>query len=135
LSKKKLNRVNKGRLYVTEGEGGGMGVSTDLGAKVNTRKRAVRIDPDVMKDVSAKWGYERDWVSLEVRDTGNEAEKVTFDELFLEDPELFSAVIDDCVLMGVSVNGEGTGGGVEEVGEEISYRYLCEKRYSWCGLT
>jgi len=103
-----------------------MGVSADLGAKINTRKRAVRIDPDVMKDVGAKWGYERDWVSLEVRDTGNETERITFDELFLGDPELFSSVVDDCVLMGVSVDGKGTGRGVKEIGEEVFYRCFWE---------
>jgi len=107
-------------------------VSANLGAKINMRKRAVRVDPDVMKDVGVKWGYERDWVSLEVRDTGDNTEEVLFDELFLWDPELFSAIVDDCVLMWVSVNGEGAGGGVEEIGEEVGYWYLCEKRYSRC---
>jgi len=33
-------------------------------------------------------------------------------------------VIDDLVLMGMSVNSEGAGGGMEEIGEEIGYRYL-----------
>jgi len=103
-----------------------MGVSTDLGAKVNTRKRAVRIDPDVMKNVSAKWGYKRDWVSLKVGDTGDKAKKVTFDKLLLGNPELFSAVVDDCVLMGVSVNSKGTGGGVKEIGKKVFYRRLWE---------
>jgi len=37
--------------------------------------------------------------------------------------------------MGVAVNGVGAGGSVEEVGEKVSYRYFCEKRYFWCGLT
>jgi len=36
--------------------------------------------------------------------------------------------------MGVSVDGVGAGGGMEEVGEEVCYRYLCEKRYSRQGL-
>jgi len=99
-------------------------VSADLGAKINTRKRAFRIDPDVMEDVSTKWGNEGDWVSLKVRNAGNEAEEVTFNEFLLWDPELFSAVVDDCVLMGVSVDDKGTGGGMEEVGEEVFYRYL-----------
>ena len=103
-----------------------MGVSADLGAKINTRKRAVRIDPDVMKDVGTKWGHKRDWVSLKVRDTGDDAEEVTFDEFFLWDPELFSAVVDDCVLMRVLVNGKGAGGSVEKVGEEVFYRYFWE---------
>jgi len=101
-----------------------MGVSADLGAKVNMRKRAVRIDPDVMKNVSAKWGNKRDWVSLEVRDTGNETEKVALDKFFLWDPKLFSTVVDDCVLVRVAVDGVGAGGSVEEIGEKVSYRYL-----------
>ena len=103
-----------------------MGVLADLGTKINTRKRAVRIDPDVMENVSTEWGNKRDWVSLKVGDTGDKAEEVTFNEFFLWDPELFSMIIDDCVLMGMSVNGEGTGGGMEEVGEEIFYRYFWE---------
>jgi len=103
-----------------------MGVPADLGAKINTRKRAVRIDPDVMEDVGVKWGNKRDWVSLKVGDAGDETEEVTFDEFVLWDPELFSAIVNDCVLIGVSVNSEGTGGGVEEVGEEVFYRYLWE---------
>jgi len=103
-----------------------MGVSADFGTKINTRKRAVRIDPDIMKDVGTKWGNKRDWVSLEVRDMGDEAEEVTFDEFFLGDPELFSAIVDDCVLMQVSVNSESAGGGVEKVGEEVFYWYFWE---------
>jgi len=103
-----------------------MGVSANLGAKVNTRKRAFRIDPDVMENVGTKWGNKRNWVSFKVGDTGNETEEVTFNELFLWDPVLFSAVVDDCVLMGVSVNGEGTGGGVKEIGEEVFYRRFWE---------
>ena len=103
-----------------------MGVSADLGAKVNTRKRAVRMDPDVMEDVGTKWGNKRDRVSLEIGDTENKTEKVTFDELFLGDPELFSTVVDDCVLMGMSVNSEGTGRGVKEIGEEVLYRCFWE---------
>jgi len=98
----------------------------DFGAKINTRKRAVRIDPDVMKDVGTKWGNKRDRVCFKVGDARKEAEKVMFDELFLWDPKLFSVIIYDGVLMGVSVNGEGTGGGMEEVGEEVFYRYLWE---------
>ena len=45
-----------------------MGVSTNLGTKVNRRKRAVRMDPDVMEDVSTKWGNEGDGVSFKIRD-------------------------------------------------------------------
>ena len=93
----------------------------DFGAKINTRKRAIRIDPDVMKDIGTKWGNKRDGVSLKIGDTREETEEFMFNKFFLRDPKLFSAIINDCVLMRVSVNGEGTGGGVEEVGEEIFY--------------
>jgi len=103
-----------------------MGVPADLGAKINMRKRAFRIDPDVMEDVSTKWGNKRDSVSLEVGDMGDEMKEVTFDKFLLWDPELFSVIVDDCVLMRVSVNGEGAGGGMEEVGKEVFYRYLWE---------
>ena len=103
-----------------------MGVSADLGAKINMRKRAVRLDPDVMKNVGAKWGNKRDWMSLEVRDTGNKTEKIALDEFFLRDPKLLSAVVDDCILVGVSVNNEGAGGGVKEIGKEVFYRRLWE---------
>jgi len=33
-------------------------------------------------------------------------------------------IVDDLILIGVSVDSEGAGGGVEEVWEEVSYRYL-----------
>jgi len=103
-----------------------MGVLADLGTKINTRKRAVRIDPDIMEDVSTEWGNKRDWVSLKVGDMGDEIEEVTLDEFFLRDPELFSVIVNDCVLMGMSVNGEGTGRSMEEVWKEVFYRYFWE---------
>jgi len=95
-------------------------VSANLGAKINTRKRAFRIDPDVMEDVGLKWGNKRDWVSLKVRDVGNEVEEIMFNEFLLWDPELFSVVIDDCVLMGMAVDGKGAGGGGEEVRKKVN---------------
>ena len=103
-----------------------MGVPANLGAKINTRKRAIRIDPDVMEDVGAEWGNKRDWVSLKVRDARNEAEEVTFNEFLLWDPELFSAVVDNCVLVRVTVDNVSASGGMEEVGEEVFYRYFWE---------
>jgi len=103
-----------------------MGVPADLGTKINTRKRAIRIDPDVMEDVGAEWGNKRDWVSLKVRDARNEAEEVTFNEFLLWDPELFSAVVDDCILVRVMVDNVSASGGMEEVGEEVFYRYFWE---------
>jgi len=43
-----------------------MGVPADLGAKVNMRKRAIRIDPDIVEDVGTEWGDKRNGVSFEV---------------------------------------------------------------------
>jgi len=45
-------------------------------------------------------------------------------KFFGGNPELFTLVIDDLILIGVSVNSKGTGRGVEKVGEEVGYRYL-----------
>jgi len=103
-----------------------MGVPADLGAKINTRKRAIRIDPDIMEDVGAEWGNKRDWVSLKVGDARNEVEEVTFDEFLLWDPELFSTVVDDCVLVQMTVNNVSASGGMEKVGEEVFYRCFWE---------
>ena len=56
--------------------------------------------------------------------------KVALDKFLLGNPELFSAVVNNRVLMRVTVNNISTGGGMEEVGEEVSYRHLWEYRYS-----
>ena len=101
-------------------------MSADFGAKINMRKRAVRVDPDIMKDVGTKWGNKRDGVSLKIGDTGEETEEVMFDKFLLGNPKLLSAIVDDCILVRVVVDGEGTGGGVEEVGEEVFYRDFWE---------
>jgi len=96
-----------------------MGVSTNLGTKVNRRKRAVRLDPNVMENVSVEWGDEGDRVVIEVDDARKRVEEISFDELLLRYPKFLSVVIDDGVLMGVTVNGKGAGGGMKEVREEI----------------
>ena len=96
----------------------------DLGAKINMRKRAIRIDPDIMEDVGTKWGNKRDRVGFKIRDAGNKAKEITLNKFFLGDPELFSMVIDNCVLVQVAIDNEGAGRSGEEVGKEGSYRYL-----------
>jgi len=101
-----------------------MGVSTNLGTKVNRRKRAIRLDPNIMENVSAEWGDKGDGVVIKVDDARKRAEEVLFDELFLRYPKFLAVVVDGGVLMGVSVDGESTGRSVEEIGEEISYRYF-----------
>jgi len=103
-----------------------MGVLADLGAKVNMRKRAVRIDPDIVEDVGTEWGNKRDQVSLKIGDTGNKTKKVALDKFLLRNPKLFSVVVDDCVLVRVAVDDVSISRGMEEVGEEVLYRYFWE---------
>ena len=94
-------------------------MSANLGTKVNRRKRAIRFNPNVMENVSAKWGDERNGVVIEIDDTRKRAEEVLFDELLLRYPKFLAAVIDDGVLMGMAVNSKGASGGGEEVGKEV----------------
>jgi len=101
-----------------------MGMSANLGTKVNRRKRAVRLDPNIVKNVSLKRGDKRNRVVMEIVDMRKEAKEVTFYKFFLWDPKFLTAVIDNSVLMGVMVDGEGEGGSMEEIGEKVSYRYL-----------
>jgi len=59
-----------------------MGMSANLGTKVNRRKRAVRLDPNIVKDVGPKRGDERDRVVVKVVDTREETEEVPFYKFF-----------------------------------------------------
>jgi len=99
-----------------------VGVSTNLGTKVNRRKRAIRLDPNVMEDISTEGSDKGDRIGIKVRDAWKESEEVTFNEFFLWDPKLFATVVDNCVLVRMMVNGVGASGGVEKVGEEVGYR-------------
>jgi len=104
-----------------------MGMSANLGIKVNRRKRAVRLDPNVVINVSPERGDKGDGVVVKIINARKEAKEVTFYKFFLWDPEFLTTVVDNGVLMGVTVNGEGAGRSVEEIGEKVSYRYLWEK--------
>jgi len=97
-----------------------MGVSANLGTKVNRRKRAIRFGPNVVEDVSPKWGDEGDGVVVKINDTRKRAEEVPFDELFLRYPKFLAAVIDDSVLMGVTVNSKGADRGMEKIRKEVN---------------
>jgi len=90
-----------------------MGMSANLGTKVNRRKRAVRLDPNIVKNVSLKRGDKRNGVVMEIVDMRKEAKEVTFYKFFLWDPKFLTTVVDNGVLMGVMVDGEGTNGSVE----------------------
>jgi len=126
LRKDEFDGVNKRGFEVTEGERGQMGVSTNLGTNMNRRKMINSVNMNVMVDVCAKRGNKGNGVGFKVGDMGEKAEEVSLYVLFLWDPMLFSAVVNDRVLVWVMVNGESTGRGIEEMGEEVSYRYLWE---------
>ena len=98
-----------------------MGVSTNLGTNVKRRKMTNSVNVDVTVNVRAKRGDEGNGVSFEIGDAWEKAKEVSFYVLFLWDPVLFSVVIDNSVLMGVAVDDVGTGGGMEEIGEEVGY--------------
>jgi len=63
-------------------------------------------------------------VVVKVNNVRKGAEEVLFDEFLLRYPKLLTMIVNNGVLVGVSVNGVGTGGGMEEVGEEVGYRLL-----------
>ena len=90
-----------------------MGVSANLGTKVNRRKRAIRLDPNVVKNVGPERGDKRDRVVMEIVNARKETKEVTCYKFFLWDPEFLTTVVDNGVLMGMSVDGKGAGRSVE----------------------
>jgi len=99
-------------------------VSTNLGTNVNRRKTTNSVDVNVMVDVCTERGNKEDQISLKIRDSGEKAKEVSFYVLFLWDPVFFSTVVDNRILVWMTVDGEGTGGGLEEIGKKVGYRYL-----------
>ena len=57
-------------------------MSANLGTKVNRRKRAVRLSPNVVEDVGLKWGNEGDWVVIKIDNTREEMEEVALNKFF-----------------------------------------------------
>jgi hypothetical protein len=57
-------------------------------------------------------------VAIDVLDLSDLQNKVLVRKLCSWPPKLFTILVDDVVLVGVGVNFPGTGGGVEEGGEE-----------------
>jgi len=102
-------------------------VSANFGTKVNRRKRAVRLDPNVMKNVGPERGDKRDRVVMKIVDARKETKEVTCYKFFLWDPEFLTAVVDNSVLMGMAVDGEGAGRSVEKIWEKVGYGYLCKR--------
>jgi len=94
-------------------------MSANLGTKVNRRERAVRLNPNVVKNVSPKRGDKRDRVVVKVVDVREETEEVLFYKFFRWYPKLLTAVVNDLVLVRVAVNSVSAGGGDEEVRKKI----------------
>jgi len=99
-----------------------MGVSTNLGTNVNRRKMTNSVNVDVMVNVCAERGNEGNRVSFKIGNTWEKVKEVSFYILFLWNPILFSAVVDNGVLVWVVINSKSTSGGVEKMREKISYR-------------
>ena len=95
-------------------------MSANFGTKVNRRKRAVRLNPDVVKNVGPERGDKRDRVVMKIINARKEAKEVMFYKFFLWDPKFLTAVVDNGVLMGVAVDGVGASGGSKEVREEVN---------------
>jgi len=92
-------------------------VSANFGTKINRRKRAVRLDPNVVINVSPERGDKRDGVIVKIVNARKKAKEITSYEFFLWDPEFLTAVIDNGVLIGMVVDGIGASGSGEKVGE------------------
>jgi len=95
-------------------------VAANFGTKVDGRKGAVRLDLDVMKNVSVEWGDKGNWMVIKISNVREEMEEVLFYKFFQWYPKLLAAVINNLVLVRVTINGVSTNGGGEEIGEEIN---------------
>ena len=54
----------------------------NFGAKVDGRKGAVRLDPDIMKNVGVKWGDKGNRMVIKISDVREETEEVPFYKFF-----------------------------------------------------
>jgi len=95
-------------------------VSTNLGTKVNRRKRAVRADPNIVENVCMEWSDKGNQMVIEIGNSRKEMEEVALNKFFRWNPEFLTVVINDLILVRVAVDGEGASGGSEEVGKKVS---------------
>ena len=94
-------------------------MAPNFSAEINGWEDGGSVDPDVVKDIGAEWGDKGKGMGVEVGDAGDVAEEVTVNELLLWNPEFFTTVVDNGVLVGVTIDDEGTSGSGEEVGEDV----------------
>ena len=96
-----------------------MGVAPDFGAKIDGWEDGCGVYPNVVEDVGTEGSDKRKGMGIEIWDAGDVSEEISFNEFLLGDPKFLSAVVDNGVLMGVTVDCKGTSGGAEEVGEDV----------------
>ena len=96
-----------------------MGVAPDLSAEVDGREDGRGVYPNVMKNVGPEWSDEMKGVGVKIGDTGDVTEEVSVNELLLGDPKFIAAVVNDGVLVWVTVSDKGAGGGSEKVREDF----------------
>ena len=59
-----------------------MGVSTNLGTKVNRGKRAIRTDPNVVENVCMEQGDKGNQMVIKIGNTRKKTEEVTLNKFF-----------------------------------------------------
>ena len=94
-----------------------MRMAPKLGAKVNRGKDGGGVNPDVVENVGMEGSHEVERIGFEGGNLWDIAKGVPIDKFFLGNPKFLSVVVDDVVLVGVSVFDKGTGGGRKEVWE------------------
>ena len=95
-------------------------MSTNLGTKVNRRERAVRVNPNIIENVSVEWSDKGDGVVVKISDTREEAEEVPFYKFFQWYPKFLAAVVNDLVLVRVTVNSVSAGRSSKEVRKKVN---------------
>ena len=94
-------------------------MTPNFGAQMDVGKGTVGRELDVVVDEGAEGSDEVCGVVVELGVAGDGASSITEDEFFLRTPDLLTAFVDNGVLVGVDLVGEGTGRGGPEVREEL----------------
>ena len=94
-------------------------MTPDFGAKIDGGEDGGGVYPNIVKNVGTEWGDEGKGVSVEVWNAGDVTEEVPFNEFFLRDPKFLTAVVDDGVLMGMTVGDKGAGRGGKEIRKDV----------------
>jgi len=93
---------------------GGMGVAADLGTHVNRRKGTEGGEEDIVVGEHLEWSDKGGGVVDDISMEWDEAEEVLLYEFFLWVPKLLVILVDNCVLVWVTVSSGGAGGGGKE---------------------